>query len=265
MGTISIPDIGLGTYENTDPEQCRSVVAEALETGYRHVDTASAYDNESIVGDGIHDAAVPREEVTVATKVWHGELDYGKLTRSVERSLDRMGLSTLDLVYVHWPATAYDAPQTFAALDKLRDDGLIEGIGVANFTVELLEDARDYCENGIDVLQVEIHPLLQQRELCEYARQHDIEVVAHTPLLGGAVDEVPELQEIADGRDATPAQVALAWLRSRDIATIPGTTDLEHLEENFASTDVELDAEDVETIESIDRTRRVVDPYFAPW
>ncbi|AGB15082.1 aldo/keto reductase, diketogulonate reductase [Halovivax ruber XH-70] len=265
MSERTIPLIGFGTYRLEDHDQCAALVSEALEAGYRHVDTASAYNNEAAVGEGVRTASVPREDVVVATKVWYDRLDYGDLKRSVEVSLDRMGLSTLDLVYVHWPVSTYDPPRTFAALDMLFEDGLIDGIGVANFTIEQLESAREYCEAGIDVLQIECHPLLPQWELCEYAYSRDIDIVAHTPLLQGELEDVPELRELSADRNCSPVQVGLAWLQSRGISAIPGTSDLTHLVENFESPSIELTEDEQATIDGIERRRRIADPYFAPW
>lgn len=258
------PTIGFGTYRNKG-EQCSQAVATALEAGYRHVDTARAYENETAVGEGIRRAPVAREEIDVASKVWLDNLGRDDVVDSVQRSVEALEVESLDIVYVHWPAITYRPEATFGALEQLRSDGLVDRIGAANFTVAKLERAIEVMETTLDVVQVELHPLLPQPALRSFAEEHGIDVVAHTPLMAGEADGVPELASIADKHDTTAAQVSLAWLQDLDVLPIPGSGDLDHIRENFASTDLQLDETDREKIDAIERRNRVVDPVFAPW
>ncbi|MFC7044775.1 aldo/keto reductase [Halobacteriaceae archaeon GCM10025711] len=265
MTRDGIPAVGLGTYENTDPEQCAASVATALDAGYRHVDTAQGYENEAFVGEGLARADVAREEVFVATKVTPDNLAYDDVLSSTEASLDRLGVDAVDLLYVHWPIRSYDAEDTLAAFDDLYDDGVVRNVGLSNFTPDLLDEAIDVLDAPVAAHQVEMHPLLQQEELLGYARDHGHRLVAYSPLAKGTVAEVPELADVAEKHDATAAQVSLAWLREKGAVAIPKATGEAHIRENLASRDLELDADDVAAIDAIDRTERVVDPDVAPW
>jgi len=260
-----MPRLGLGTWENTDPEACRNAVATALEMGYRHVDTAQIYGNEAEVGDGIERAAVDREDVFLATKVWIDNLAPEDVRRTTEESLDRLGVDAVDLMYVHWPAREYDPEATLHAFNELYDDGLIERIGISNFEPEQVAEAVEISDAPIFANQVELHPLLQQPELREACAEHDVEVVAYSPLARGNVFDVPELTEIAKKHDASEAQVSLAWLREKGVTAIPKATSEAHIRDNWESLGVTLDDEDVATIDAIDREDRRVDPGFAPW
>jgi diketogulonate reductase-like aldo/keto reductase len=260
-----MPMLGLGTWENDDHDRCVECVRTALDTGYRHVDTAQAYGNEAAVGKGLDAADVPREDVFLATKVWNDRLGYDDVIHSTTESLDRLGVGSVDLLYVHWPAGEYDPEDTLAAFAELRDRGAIDRIGVSNFEPEHLDTARETLDGSVFVNQVECHPLLPQAELREYAGAHDIELVAYSPLARGKVSEVEELTEVATKHDASETQVSLAWLREKGVTAIPKATSEDHIRNNWASLALDLDAEDVDAIDGIDERERQVDPGFAPW
>ena len=268
MTTDQLPDLGLGTWKNTDPKECAQSVSAALEVGYRHVDTAQYYGNEEHVGRGIADAGIDRSEITVATKL-HPEtsgLGYHDVLGGVEASLDRLRLDYVDLLYVHWPVLDYDAEETLPAFETLVDRGTIRHIGVSNFSIELLDEARDVLDRPLFAHQVEMHPLFQQEELVEYAQDQGHYLVAYAPLARGKVFDVEPIPEIARKHGATEAQVALAWVLSKDnVVAIPGSTNPDHMRDNLAARDLELDEEDVALIDSIDREERLVERDGAPW
>jgi len=259
-----MPMFGLGTWENENPDQCAESVRTALDMGYRHIDTAQAYGNEDAVGDGIAAADVDRGDIFLATKIWIANLDYEDVLETAQESLDRLGTDYLDMLYVHWPAQAYDPEDTMAAFDELYDDGTIRNVGVSNFEPHHIDEAREQLDAPIFANQVEIHPLLQQEELREFAADTDLELVAYSPLARGDVFDVPELTEIAEKHGVSEAQVSLAWLRDNDITAIPKATSEAHIRDNWGSLTLELDDEDHETIAGIDRTNRKVDPGFGP-
>jgi 2,5-diketo-D-gluconate reductase B len=259
-----MPALGLGTWQNDDPEQCTESVRTALETGYRHIDTAQAYGNEAAVGEGLAAASVDREDVFLATKVWIDQLGYDDVLESTAASLDRLGTDYLDLLYVHWPADAYDPEETLSAFEKLRKDGRIERIGVSNFEPSHLETAQAVTDAPIFANQVEMHPLLPQRELREYCEEADIELVAYSPLARGDVFDVDVLTDIADEHDVSAAQVSLAWLRQKGVTAIPKATGADHISDNWESLDLTLSDADIGRIDDIDRRDRKVDPGFAP-
>jgi 2,5-diketo-D-gluconate reductase B len=260
-----MPMLGLGTWQNEAPDQCATSVRTALETGYRHVDTAQAYGNEDAVGQGIADADVPRGEVFLATKVWIDSLGHDDVIETTRASLRRLDVESVDLLYVHWPAGQYDAEGTLSAFQELVDGGLVDRIGVSNFQPRHLDEARDVLGEDPFANQVEMHPLLPQADLREYAAGRDLELVAYSPLARGEVFDVPEVQAVAEKHDVSEAQVSLAWLREKGVTAIPKATSEAHIRDNVASLDLELDDEDVAKIDSIDRRDRQVDPGFAPW
>lgn len=161
-----MPMLGLGTWQNEDPGQCADSVTTALNLGYRHVDTAQIYGNEAAVGDGIAAADVDREDVFLASKVWINKLD-DDVVSSTKESLRKLGTEYVDLMYVHWPAGDYDPAETLPAFAELRDEGLVDRIGVSNFEPHHVDAARDVLNDGPFANQVEMHPLLQQTELRE--------------------------------------------------------------------------------------------------
>ncbi|WP_238993923.1 aldo/keto reductase [Halobellus captivus] len=263
--TNGMPVLGLGTWQNDDPDECAQSVATALDAGYRHVDTAQAYRNDEGVGRGIAAADVPREDVFLATKVWTSKLGYADVLASTEESLERLGVDSVDLLYVHWPAGDYDPEETFRAFDELVDDGKVDRIGISNFLPEQVDEAIDAADTPIFANQVEMHPLLQQDALREHCAERDVELVAYSPLARGKVFDVPELTEIAEKHDVSEAQVSLAWLRQKGVTAIPKATSESHILDNWRSLDVDLDDGDIDAIDAIDRTEREVDPDYAPW
>jgi diketogulonate reductase-like aldo/keto reductase len=259
-----MPVLGLGTWENENPEQCAESVVTALEAGYRHVDTAQVYGNEAAVGDGIARADVDREDVFLATKVWTSNLAYDDVIETAEESLERLGVDAVDLLYVHWPAGAYDPEETLPAFDELRDRGLIDRVGVSNFEPDHVERAMDVLDAPVFANQVETHPFCQQTELREHAADHGYEIVGYSPLARGAVFDDDVIGAIAADHDASAARVSLAWLREKGVTAIPKATSEDHIADNWASRTLELSDEEIERIDGIERYDRRVHPDFGP-
>lgn len=256
--------IGIGTYD-VEPDTCTRTVTTALECGYRHVDTAEMYDTERAVGRALELADVDRETL-VATKIHSRNLAYENVLDRASESRDKLGVDVIDLLYVHWPIRAYDPEETLSAMDELYDRETVRYVGVSNFTPALLEEAIDRLDAPLFAHQAECHPLLQQDDLRRYAREEGHYLVAYSPLAKGTVTEVPELREIAEEYDATAAQVALAWLQSKErVVPIPKSTSEAHIRENYEARNLELDEEAIQRIDNIERTRRLVDFPEAPW
>ena len=260
-----MPVLGLGTWQNENPDQCAESVKTALETGYRHIDTAQAYDNEAAVGDGIEAADVDREDVFLATKVWIDSLAPDDVLETTEESLDRLGTDYADLLYVHWPAGEYDPEETLPAFERLHEDGRIDRVGVSNFEPRHIEAAQEVLDAPVFADQVEMHPLLPQAELREYCASAGVELVAYSPLARGEVFDVPEIESVAEKHGVSEAQVSLAWLREKNVTAIPKATGTDHIEDNLASVELDLDDTDVKKLDGIDGRRREVDPDFGPW
>lgn len=260
------PLIGFGTWKNTVPEECADSVQTALELGYRHIDTAQLYENEQHVGRGIQEADVNRDDVVLATKLWPGDLAYDRVTDAFSESLDRLGVDYVDILYVHWPAKDYDASETLDAFAELQRADLIEHVGVSNFTPSLLEEAQAASEVSIAVNQVELHPLLPQPDLVDYCAANDLEVVAYSPLARGDALQIPEIQSIADAHGISAAQVALAWLLSKEgVQPIPKATSESHIRDNLHATDLELTDTEIDRINDIDRRERFADRDWVDW
>lgn len=253
---------GLGTSDLAG-EECVETVRLALDTGYRHLDTAQVYDNAAAIGRALDAADVPREEVFLASKVHPGNLAPGDVRESVQDSLDALGVARVDLLYVHWPMGAYAPETTLPAFDDLRQDGLTRHVGLSNFTPELLEEAQAVLESPVFAHQVECHPLLPQRELRELAagKYH---LVSYSPLARGDLLEHPVVAELAVEHGARTAQVCLAWAMEHDLHPIPKARG-EHVQQNFEARSLELSADEVARLDAIEERRRVIDPRGAPW
>ncbi|WP_121823038.1 aldo/keto reductase [Halostella salina] len=243
-GGASIPKLGLGTWQNTG-ETCTETVRTALELGYRHVDTAEAYDNQAAVGEGIAASSVDRESVFLTTKVWRSNLRGEEVRESLRGSLDELGVDYVDLLLIHWPHPRVPVAETLQAMADLRDDGLVRHIGVSNFTRSQLREAMAVADAPIVANQVLYHPYKDQSALREYCVENDVALTAYSPLARGSVLDDDLLARIGERYDSTAAQVALRWLVQQDgVVAIPKSTSRDHLQENLAAFEISLtDAE----------------------
>ncbi len=255
-------ELGLGTWQNKE-ESCAKSVKQALNMGYKHIDTAQIYENESQVGKGIKKADVDRENFFLASKVWIDQLNKEDVIKSTKESLEKLQTSYVDLMYIHWPAGEYSPEETFEGFKNLKETGLIKNIGVSNFTVSQMEEAMTHAE--IFANQVEMHPLLPQEELLQACKENDVELVAYSPLARGEVFNVEEIQEVAEKHGVSEAQVSLAWVIEKGATPIPKASSEDHIRDNFEALEVELENEDIQKIDSIDREERMVNPEFGPW
>lgn len=265
----SIPTPGLGTYRVTDTEECIASVRTALEEGYRHIDTAEAYQNEADIGEAIERAEVDRDDIFLATKVFHPRFtdDYSAdgFKRNVRACLDRLGVDRVDLLYaVHWPSGGYDPETTFDAVGDLAEEGLFDRLGVCNMTPANLDEAHEASDLSIDVLQVEMHPLLPQQELRSYCKSRNIDIVAYAPLGNGRVLDIPELESIADDHGVSPARVSVCWTMEKGAIPIPKATSREHIVDNLRARELDLTDEEIRRIDDINRSDRQYDPNYAP-
>jgi len=264
---VAVPTIAIGVFE-VEPGETEETVADALAAGYRHVDTAVAYGNEEEVGRGLERSGVDRDEVWVTTKVWMKDYAPPDLRASAEASLRRLGIERIDLLLLHWPPEdGSELAPALGELQRLRSDGLIRELGVSNFPAYMLRDALEIAPK-IFTDQVEYHAKLSQRELLEMSAEHDLLIEAYAPLGGSASDMVdePVLKEIAAAHDASPAQVAIAWLAHQDrVVVLPRSTNPDRRRENLAAIELDLsDEENAKLHELSERRERAFDPSFAP-
>jgi len=254
-----IPLIGLGTWELRG-RTCVRVIEQALERGYRHVDTAELYDNEREVGEGLRAAGIKRDEVFITTKVWPSHFAPRELERSAQASLARLELSHVDLLLLHWPNPQIPLRDTLGALCKVKRMGLARHIGVSNFTVALIEEAVKLADEPLVCNQIEVHPFIDQSKLIAACRRHGMAVVAYSPVARGGVSRDKVLARIGKVHGKTAAQVSLRFLVQSGIVVIPRTSRLERLAENLAIFDFELsEAEMTEIARLARRDGRIVD------
>ena len=244
---VEVPALGLGTWRTTGRETYRAV-STALSAGYRHVDTAQAYDNEEQVGEAIADAAVDREDVWVTTKVLPTTArDYRTTREAATACLDRLGMDRVDLLLLHWPAPVGSLEERLAALNDLADDGAIGHVGVSNFSRRRLARARELSDRPIFTDQVQFHPFKTQRPLLRYCQDNDVLLTAYSPLGHGGVIDDDLLAEIGRRYDKSAPQVALRWaLQHCNVAAIPKSTTPAHIRANaaifdFSLTEAEMD------------------------
>jgi 2,5-diketo-D-gluconate reductase B len=263
---MTMPSIGAGTFRLQGQSAIDSV-ANALDLGYRHIDTAQIYGNESEVGTALAHSGVPRNEVFVTTKIWTEHLAADALIPSLKESLRKLRLEQLDLTLIHWPSPngAVPVAESMAALLEARDLGLTRAIGVSNFTIPLMREAIDAVgAANIATNQVELHPYLQNRRVAAFAREHGVKLTAYMPLAYGKVLVDPVVTAIAARLDATPAQVTLAWLLAQGHTVIPSSTRRANLAGNLAAGALVLGADDIAAIDALERGERLVSPDFGP-
>jgi len=262
---MELPQIGLGTWM-LKPYEARYSTIQAIKMGYRFVDTAQSYRNEEGVGDGLKEVfdtgIAKREEVMVATKVFPMSVRPKPAVRSTYKSLNRLQLDYVDIMYIHWPAFAlgYSHEKTLGALGVLVDEGIVKHIGVSNFTPKQITDAHEVIDKKIYANQIEHHPYLQQPDVLDYHKKNNIKHVSYSPLGRAHVLKDPIINEIADKNKISSAQVCLAWVISKGAYPIPKATSLEHLTNNFKALNIKLPEEDLKKIDTLDKNRRYVHP-----
>lgn len=257
---IRMPWVGLGVFQVEEGAELVEAVKAAIRFGYRSVDTAAIYGNESGVGQGIREAlaenSLSREDLFVTSKVWNADLGYESTLAAYETSLRKLGLDYLDLYLIHWPV-AGKYKDAWRALEKLYKEGRVRAIGVSNFQVHHLEDLMAGAEAKPMVNQVEFHPLLSQKELRRYTAEQGIQLEAWSPLMQGRLLDHPVLKEIAARHGKSIAQVILRWDLQHGVVTIPKSTKESRIAENGSLFDFELTAGEMAEIDGLNRDERV--------
>lgn len=259
---MSIPPFGLGTFRLKGDTVVDSV-RNALELGYRVIDTAQIYKNEAEIGQVIQESGIPRNELFITTKIWVNRLSRNDLIPSLKDSLEKLRTDYVDLTLIHWPSPGGVVPmaESLEELLKAREQGLTSQFGVSNFTTRLLGQAINIAgRENIATNQVEISPYLQNRTLVAYAREQGIHLTSYMTLAYGKVMHDPVIQDIAQKHRATPAQVALAWALQQGFSVIPSSTQRVNLESNLNALTLELDADDMARIELLECGERIANP-----
>ncbi len=251
----SMPLLGLGTYKMTDDNFAVQNIKDALQMGYRAIDTASVYKNEDIVGRAIRESKIPREELFITTKVWNTAQRVGNVQGAFERSLERLGLDYVDLYLVHWPVPGC-TPETWHVMEEIYKSGRAKAIGISNFNEIELTDLIQHAEVIPAVNQIEYHPLWNRDGLRRFCQKNGIVVQAYAPLARGAYMQKDVLTKIAERHFRSVSQIGLRWLLQKGISVIPKTSQLDRLLENSQIFDFELSSEEMETIDSLNENYR---------
>jgi diketogulonate reductase-like aldo/keto reductase len=254
---VAMPQLGFGVFQVPDAEATDAVTT-ALRAGYRSIDTAALYRNESGVGRAIAQSGLRRDELFVTSKVWNSDQGYDSTLRAYDASLSRLGLDFLDLYLIHWPTPKRGRyPETWRALEKLLGDGRVRAIGVSNFRPAHLQRLFDEFDVVPAVNQVELHPRLQQPELREFDAAHGIATEAWAPLAQSVVLDDPVLSAIAQRLGVTTAQVVLRWHLQIGNVVIPKSVTPARIVANIDLFGFELSDEDMKQIADLDRGRRI--------
>ena len=258
-----IPLVGLGTWMLRGRD-CARLVEQAIRAGYRHIDTASMYDNERDVGEGVR-ASGKRAEVMVTTKVPPGSLAPHELERSVKESLANLRLDHIDLLLIHWPNPRVPLSETLGAMAKMKREGYARQIGVSNFTVALLDEANRVSSEPLVCNQIECHPFLDQSKVIAACKKHGMAVVAYSPLARGNARGDAVLGRIGKAHGKSAAQVCLRFLVQQGIVVIPRTSKVERLAENLDLFDFALSEAEMAEIGKLGaRRNRIVDWSWSP-
>lgn len=287
--------IGLGTWKARGNE-LKQAVKDAVYAGYRHIDTATNYGNEEIIGEALAEifaeGNIFREDVFITSKLWNDAHAEGQVTPAIQDSLNRLQLDYLDLYLIHWPVAfrnGVDVPKTpedylsleevplidtWRQMEEVKKNGMAKHIGVSNFSIKKLDDLISKATTKPEMNQVELHPLLQQDKLLEYCNRQNILVTAYSPLGSGDrsarlkadsepnLMDIPEIMEIAKKHNALPSQILIAWHTGRGCAVIPKSTTKAHIISNFQAAGVELDSEDMHTIKKLNKNYRFITGKF---
>jgi 2,5-diketo-D-gluconate reductase A len=255
---VSMPQLGFGVWQVPDG-QAETVVATALEAGYRSVDTASAYGNETGTGRAVAASGIPREELFITTKLWNSDHGRDAALRAIDTSLGKLGLDHVDLYLIHWPVPSRGSyTETYRALEEILADGRARAIGVSNFLPEHLE--RLLAETSVvpAVNQIELHPQFQQSAARAAHARYGITTEAWSPLgQGRGLLELPAVVEVARKHGRTPAQAVLRWHLQQGHVAIPKSVTPSRIRENLDILGFELDAEDLAAFEALDEGRRL--------
>ncbi len=263
---MKFPQLGFGTFRLQDDVAFQSVKY-ALESGYRHIDTAQIYENESEVGHAIAESHIDRSSLFITTKVWNDNLAEDKFIDSVKLSLSKLRMDYVDLLLIHWPAPVQGTTleQALINLNEAKQIGLARNIGVSNFNISQLKQALLVLPKGsLFTNQIEIHPYLQNNKVVDFCKANNIGVTAYMPFAVGKVLEDKTVNELAKRHQCTAPEVVIAWLKQRDIAAIPSSTKQHNMVTNMKGLQLLLDQDDMNKLAALDCNDRQASPDFSP-
>ena len=251
---VEMPYFGLGVYLSKDGNEVINAVKTALNHGYRHVDTASIYHNESGVGEGIKQSNVARENVFLVSKVWNSDQGYDSTLKAFDESLKRLGTDYLDLYLIHWPKEL--SKETWRAMERLYRENRIRAIGISNFLKHHIEDLLKEAEIVPMVNQMEFHPYLVQQELVDFCQSKGIQYEAWSPLMQGHIFGLDVMKDLSAKYNKSIAQIVLRWDLQKGVVTIPKSSKEERIIANANLFDFELDEGDVKLLDGLNQGKR---------
>lgn len=250
-----MPILGLGTWQ-LEKKDVINPIKWALDAGYRHIDTATLYNNEKSVGKAILESDIPREELFITSKVWDSDQGYKKTLKAFERSLKNLQTDYLDLYLIHWPREKRN--ETWETLISLLEEGRVKAIGVANFYIHHLEELKEKYDTIPAVNQFELSPFFYRKELIKYCEENNIAVEAYSPLTHGKKLDHQMLQEIAEKYQKSTAQILIRWCIEHKFIVIPKSGTKEHIQDNADVFDFSLDQEDIKKLDNLDEQFRLL-------
>lgn len=263
---MTVPKLGLGTFRLED-EVVKASVKNALELGYRAIDTAQIYGNEAAIGNVIADVIqkgeISRESLYITTKIWIENLNYNALIASLQESLSKLQTDYVDLTLIHWPSpnSEVSIKETMNALMEAKKLGLTREIGVSNFTIPLMQEAINAVGiENIATNQIELSPYLQNKKVANFAKENNLHITSYMTLAYGAAIQDPIINKIAEKHQATAAQVILSWAMMLGYSVIPSSTKRENLASNLQASSLRLDHEDMTKIASLEANNRLINP-----
>ncbi len=251
-----MPYLGLGVFLAHDGDEVMNAVQYALQSGYRHIDTAALYENEKGVGEGIRRSGVPREDIFVTSKVWNSDQGYDNTLRAFDDTMNKLGFEYLDLYLIHWPVKGKYI-ETWKAIETIYKEVRIKSIGVSNFLKHHIEDLNETAEVPPMVNQVEFHPYLVQQDLIDYCKSNQIVYEAWSPLMQGKMLEDKLIKRLAEKYSKTSAQIIVRWDLQKGVVTIPKSVKKERIISNADIFDFEISDDDMKLIDSLDRHERI--------
>ena len=261
LNGVKIPSIGLGVFLSKEGEETRNAVKWALQVGYRHIDTAKAYRNETSVGQGVKASGIAREDVFITTKIWNEDVRHHRVREAFFGSLERLDVDYIDLCLIHWPVNGF--PEAWSELENLYLEGKIRAIGVSNFHVHHFDELKNTLRILPMVNQIESNPLMNNQKLIDYCQNQSIVVEAYSPFggTGSKLFENQTLRQIAKNHHKTVANVIIRWCLQRNLVVLPKSVHQKYIESNFQSFDFSLSKDEMEKINSLNtNTRSGADP-----
>ncbi len=261
---LKVPKLGFGTFQ-LQGQRAVSAIRQALEIGFRHIDTAQIYFNEEAVGAGIKESLIPREDIFLTTKIWRDSLTSTGVRSSFQASLKRLKTDYADLLLIHWPNPHVPLEETLEAFMELREKSQIRYIGVSNFTCALVKKAKKICPDLL-ANQVEYHPLISQKKLLSLLDKENMLLTAYSSLMRGKVFKIQQITHLAEKYKKTPSQIVLNWLiGQKNVTALFMSGNKRHIQENFNIFDFDLESQDKERLFNLNKnSRRIIDPPYAP-